>query len=77
MRNVFLVTSIGKVTLRRREDSLYQLKVAYRDPKKYNFVTQLSLTYPPESYKIAKKQAYTHYEKLLLDTMMAIIPEVI
>jgi hypothetical protein len=79
MRDIFLTTSLGKVTLKKTQGSpdRYTLRVAYRDPETYRHVNRLTQIYLAEQYPWAKKQAYLHYEVMLTRTITAIQEEIL
>jgi len=74
MRDVFLVTIQGKVTLKKRHQlSGYTLRLQERNPTTLQYETKDSRVFTSDAdYRYAKYLAYTHYEKLLERTLHSI-----
>ena len=70
MRDVFLTTILGKVTLKKRHPQGYTLRLQERNPTTLRYETKDQRTFPSDAdYRLAKFLAYTHYELLLMRTI--------
>ena len=68
MRNMFLTTVVGKVTLRRGPDG-YKLADFRRDLKTFRHIRQREVECKTQDYDTAKQLAYVWYENLLAETI--------